>query len=98
MAHSGPHIQFPNHFSQMTGLLGRVSSPSEGRYLHTGQHKTQNKRTHTPNIHALSGIRTNYPSVQASEDVSYLTPRGHSDRVYLCIGLHNRHLNWQSLQ
>jgi hypothetical protein len=30
--------------------------------------QTQNKRTHTPNIHALSGILTPDPSVRASED------------------------------
>jgi hypothetical protein len=40
-AHSGPRplIQFRNHFSQTAGLLGRVISPSRGRYLNTGQHK-----------------------------------------------------------
>jgi hypothetical protein len=40
-AHSGPRtlIQFRNHFSQTVGLLGRVISPSQGRYLHTEQHK-----------------------------------------------------------
>jgi hypothetical protein len=40
-AHSGPRplIQFRNHFSQTVGLLGRVISPSQGRYLNTGQHK-----------------------------------------------------------
>jgi hypothetical protein len=40
-------IQFRNHFSQTVGLLERVISPSQGRYLHTGQHK-QNERIHTP--------------------------------------------------
>jgi hypothetical protein len=40
-AHSGPWplIQFRNHFSQTIGLLWRVISPSQGRYLNTGQHK-----------------------------------------------------------
>jgi hypothetical protein len=40
-AHSGPWplVQFRNHFSQMVGLLGRVISPSQARYLNTGQHK-----------------------------------------------------------
>jgi hypothetical protein len=39
--HSGPRplIQFRNHFSQMVGFLGRVISPLQGRWLHTGQHK-----------------------------------------------------------
>jgi hypothetical protein len=33
-------------FIQSVGLLGRGISPSQGRFLHTGQRK-QNKRTHT---------------------------------------------------
>jgi hypothetical protein len=48
-AHSGPWplIQFRNHFSQTVGLLGRVISPSQGRYLNTGQHKHRiNAYTH----------------------------------------------------
>jgi hypothetical protein len=38
--HSGPWplIQFRNHFLQTVGLLGRVISPSQGRYVNTGQH------------------------------------------------------------
>jgi hypothetical protein len=56
-------------FTQTVGLLGRVISPSQGRYLHTGQHK-QNANT---DIHALSGIRTYDPNVRASEDSSCLT-------------------------
>jgi hypothetical protein len=82
--HSGPRpfIQFRNHFSQTVGHLGRVISPSQGRYLNTGQQKTQNtcKRIYTPNINALSGIRTQDPSVRASEDSSCLRPRGYCDR------------------
>jgi hypothetical protein len=36
-AHSGP---WPcNHFSQTVGLVGRVISSSQDRYLNTGQHK-----------------------------------------------------------
>jgi hypothetical protein len=37
---SGPRllIQFHNQFSQTVGFLGRVISPSQGRYLNTGQH------------------------------------------------------------
>jgi hypothetical protein len=47
-AHSGPRplSQFRNHFSQMVGLLGRVISPSQDRYLHRTT-QTQNKRTQT---------------------------------------------------
>jgi hypothetical protein len=80
-AHSVPWplIQFRNHFTQTVGLLGRVISPSQGRYLHTGQHKHR-LNAHTTNIHALSGIRTHDPSVRESEDSSCFRPRGHCDR------------------
>jgi hypothetical protein len=55
-----------------------VISPSQGRYLHTGQHKRRiNAQT---DIHALSGIRTHDPSVRANEDSSCLRPRGPCDR------------------
>jgi hypothetical protein len=51
------------HFSQTVRLLGRVISPSQGRYLNTG-HK-QNKRTHTPQT---SMPRVGFePKITASE-------------------------------
>jgi hypothetical protein len=73
-------LQFRNLFTQMVGLLGRVISPSQGRYPHIGQHK-QSINAHT-DIHALSGIRTHDPSVRESEDSSCLRPRGHCDRLH----------------
>jgi hypothetical protein len=45
-------------YTQSVGLLGRGISPSQGRYLHTEQHKHRD-------IHALSGIRAHDPSVRA---------------------------------
>jgi hypothetical protein len=42
--------------------------------------QTHNKHIYTPNIHAVSGIRTHDHSVRASENSSYLRPRGHCDR------------------
>jgi hypothetical protein len=42
--------------------------------------QTQNKRTHTPNIHARTGIRTHDHSVRASEDSSCLRPVGYPGR------------------
>jgi hypothetical protein len=42
--------------------------------------QTQNKRIHTPNIHAMSAIPAHDPSVRASEDSSYLRPRRYCDR------------------
>jgi hypothetical protein len=57
-------------YTQYVGLLGRVIDPSQGLYLNTGQHKHRiNARTHTPNIHAKSRIRTRDHSIRASEDI-----------------------------
>jgi hypothetical protein len=39
-------------FTQSVGRLGRVISPSQGRYLHT-EHKTQEKRTQTSVARAM---------------------------------------------
>jgi hypothetical protein len=76
-----PLIQVHN-FSQTSDQL--VARP-----LHKHRTKqTQNKRIYTPNIHALSGIRTHDPSVRASEDGSCLKPRGYCDRLLtpiICI-------------
>jgi hypothetical protein len=85
-AHSGPWplILFRNHFLKTVGLLGRVISPSQGLYLNTGQHRHRIKAyTHTPNIHALSGIQTHYPRVEASEDSSCLRPRGYGFHILI---------------
>jgi hypothetical protein len=74
-----PLLQFPNLFTQTVGLLKQVISPSQGRYLHTEQHKHRiNAYT---DIHALSGIRTQDHSFRGSEDSSCLRPRGHCDRL-----------------
>jgi hypothetical protein len=63
----------------MVGLLGRVISPSQGRYLHAGQHKHR-INTYT-DIHTLSRIRTQAPSIRGREDISCLRPLGHCDRL-----------------
>jgi hypothetical protein len=75
----GPGLLFSSVIIfQTVGLLGRVISSSQSRYLHRTI-QTQNKRIHTPHIHALIGIRTHDPSVRASEDSSCLRPRGYCD-------------------
>jgi hypothetical protein len=78
---SGPKrlIQNRNHFSD-DKTPGMIDQPVARPYRHTGQHK-QNKRIHTPSIHAPSGIRIHDPSVRASEDSSFLRPRGYRDRL-----------------
>jgi hypothetical protein len=53
-------------YTHSVGPLRRVISPSQGRYLHTEQHKYR-INAHT-DIHALSGIRAHDPSVRAGED------------------------------
>jgi hypothetical protein len=47
----GQFFSFVIVFTQSVGLLGRVISPSQGRYLHTGQHKHR-INAHT-DIHAF---------------------------------------------
>jgi hypothetical protein len=51
--------------------------------------QTLNKRIHTPNIHVLSGIRTDDPSFRASEDSSSLRPLGYCDRRLLRLADRN---------
>jgi hypothetical protein len=75
----GLFFSFVIFITQTVGLLGRVISPSQGRYLDTGHHKHR-LNVHT-DIHALSGIRTHDPSIRASEDSSCLRWRGHCHRL-----------------
>jgi hypothetical protein len=71
-------------YTQSVRFLGRGISPSQGFYLHIEQHKHRINADNT-DIHGLSGIRTHDPSVRASEDSSYLRPRGHCDWHYAII-------------
>jgi hypothetical protein len=80
------NVSFVIFLTQTVGLLGRVISPSQGRYLNKGQHK------HTingHNIHSLSGIRTHDPSVRASEVRSCFRPPGHCDRQHVHFTKYN---------
>jgi hypothetical protein len=61
---------------------------SQGLYLNTGQHKHRINAharprvyTHTPNIYALSEIRTHDHGLQASQGSSCLRPLGYRDRL-----------------
>jgi hypothetical protein len=60
---SWPFLQFRNLLTLVVGLRGRVISPPQGRYLHTGQHKHR-KNAH-PDIHASSEIRNHDPIERA---------------------------------
>jgi hypothetical protein len=69
-------------FTQTVGFLGRVISPSQGRYLHTGQHKHRKKKAHI-DIHTLGGIRTHDPSVRAATVIA-IFPSG-NQTIYKCM-------------
>jgi hypothetical protein len=76
-------LQFPNLFYAFDRTPWTRISPSQGLYLHTGQHKHR-INAHT-DIHALSGIQTHHPSFRASEGISCLRPDGHCDRQLRAI-------------
>jgi hypothetical protein len=94
-AHSGPRplIQFRNHFYTYGRTPWTNDQPVVRLIPKHRTTQTQNKRIHTPNIHALSGIRTHDPSVRGSEDSSCLKPRVYCDRQRKKIGLHNEELH-----
>jgi hypothetical protein len=73
----GRFFSFLN-YTLSVGLPGRGISPSQGRYLHTEQHKHRINA----DIHALSEIRTHDPFVWAGEDGSCLRPRGYCGRQH----------------
>jgi hypothetical protein len=63
----GLFCSFVIFFWQTVGILGRVISPSQGHYLHTGQHK--HRINAHPDILALSGIPTHVSSVERAKIV-----------------------------
>jgi hypothetical protein len=70
---SGLFFRFVIFSKQTVGLLRRVISLLQGRYLHTGEHK--HKINAHADIHTISGIRTNDPSFRAKEGSIYSTLR-----------------------
>jgi hypothetical protein len=79
-----PLLQFRNLFYTDGRSLWEGDQPVARPLPKHRTTQTQNKRIHTPNIHALSGIRTHDPSVRASKDSSCLRPRGYCDRHNVC--------------
>jgi hypothetical protein len=59
--------------------------------------QTQNKRIHTANIHALSGIRTHDPSFRAIEGCSCLRPRGYCVHYFSVLCALESTTPWLSL-
>jgi hypothetical protein len=72
---------------------GLLFSSSQGLYLNRGQHKHRTN-TYTPNMHALSGSRTQDPSIRANEDSSYLGHRGYGDQLFIYISYKNKHYHY----
>jgi hypothetical protein len=75
----GPWLlfQFLDLFTQSVWLLGREMSPSQGRYLHTGQHRHRVNAYRHP---CLKWDLNRHPSFLPGEDSSCLRPREHCDR------------------
>jgi hypothetical protein len=97
-AHSGPWplIQFRNHFytdDRTSWTSDQLVARPLPKYRTT---QTQNKRIHTPNIYALSGIQIHDPSVRANEDSSCLRQRGYCDRQWNHIAWWNYVRSWLS--
>jgi hypothetical protein len=81
LSHPGLFINFVIFFTRSVEFFGWVISPSQGIYLHIGQHKHRINADANADIHALSGIRTHDSSVWASEDNSCNRPLGHCGRL-----------------
>jgi hypothetical protein len=76
----GPRLSFSFviFFTQMVGLLERVISPSQGRYLHTGQYK------HRINVHTdimpWVVFEATIPAFERAKTIHALRLHGHRDR------------------
>jgi hypothetical protein len=89
-----PLLQFRNlFFTQSVGLLGRGISPSQGRYLRTGQQK------HRTNGHRHPCLEFNSnPRPQCSSEPRHAA--GHCDRrlrIYSLIAWRNETLYWLTM-
>jgi hypothetical protein len=89
-AHSGPRplIQFRNHFSQTVGLLGRLTSPSQGRYINTGQHKHRiNTCTHQTSMPRPCGYCDRQSRNKSVSKQLMITWRGRQNSLtFFCQG------------
>jgi hypothetical protein len=74
-------FQFHDHFTD-GGTPWTSDWPVSRPLPKHGTTQTQNKHIHTPNIHALCGIRTHDPSFRTSEDGTRLRPLGYRDRQW----------------
>jgi hypothetical protein len=65
-----PVSQFRNHFKQTVGLLGWVTSTSQGRYLNTGQNKHKIKLHMHPCLRV--GFESTIPTFERAKTVHTL--------------------------
>jgi hypothetical protein len=70
-----PFVQCHDNFTQTVGLLGRVISPSQSRYLHTEQHKHRLNAHKHPCLEWDSNLRSKRPN-----EWRLFRPCGHYDR------------------
>jgi hypothetical protein len=94
-AHSGPRtpIQFRNYFSQTVGPFGRVISPSQCRYLNTGQHKHRiNAYTHQTFMPWM-GFESTIPASERAKTVHALDRAATMNGTYDTIRCRNAEYN-----
>jgi hypothetical protein len=95
-----PLFQFLDLFTKSVGLLERGISPSQGRYLHTWQHK-QNKRTQTsmpqrgfePTIPVFERVKTVHALDRAATVIGFFCLPVWKKYFFFCIEM-SRLLWW----
>jgi hypothetical protein len=93
----GLFFSFVIFFTQTVGLLGRVISPSQGRYLYTGQHRHRID-AHTPHtdIHTFewdSNPRSQRSSAQRQFIPQTARPLWSATRVHFTSHIHIKGLS-----
>jgi hypothetical protein len=79
----GLFFSFVIFFTQTVGLLGRVISPSQGRYLHTGQHKHRiNAYTHQTSMPWM-GFEPTIPASELAKKVHALDRAANATYIVL---------------
>jgi hypothetical protein len=86
-----PLFQFLNLFTQSVGLLGWVISPSQGRYVHTGQHK------HRINIQTSMAQMWFEPTIPVFERAKTIHALDRAAQQVTIAALIYRHISTQHL-
>jgi hypothetical protein len=88
-----PLFQFLDLFKQSVGLFQWGISQPQGLYLHTGQHKTQNKSTQTsmpgmglePTIPVFEQAKTVHALDRATTVIGFITMYHNEICIIICI-------------